>query len=373
MKARSTLLTSPLSAADFALRLAFFALAPMGIVFAAELFPVRGALIDVALALGVFAFGETARRAASNNRAVRLVISEALAFETYYRERPPRPFAYYLFYPLLFPYWLSNASARREFLMFRGYTAGSFLVLIASLTLQYFEYWRPELRFAAFLSSVLHTLIAETILVLSLLMPIATTVVWYHTSHRRRRLSILLLTGLVSASIAFALVVRRRDPIVSMATRDRVRLRTKTVPLAAHETLVTAARAASKAAARGGLDGDGKIEGEPLELCRAELEKFYKHDEAFAFDLWGTPRRKPKLVVLYFESRQGKPPIWVAVRNDGSEIDKRGDLPTGAMHAMSKAADGTDPLLPVWPSEVPRAKKLSETPPRQSAPDPANR
>lgn len=390
LKDRSTLLTSPLSAADFALRLAFFALAPFTIVGVAEWFPVRGALIDVGLALGVFVGGEAARRAASKNRAVRWVITEALAFETYYRERAPRPFAYYLFYPLLFPYWLTNRSARREFLMFRGYTVGSFVVLLGSLTVQYFQYWQPELTFRQFSVSVVKTLIVETVVVLSLLMPIATTVVWYHSSYRRRRLVVLLVTGLVSAGVALAIVARHRDPVVSLATRDRVRLRTKALPTAAHAALVSAARAAATEATRaGGLEGDGKIEGKPLDLARDELEKFYKHDEAFAFDLWGTPRKKPRLVVLYFEAQKKNPPIWVAIERDGTEVDKLAELPANAARAMKKAADGTDPLLSIWPSQVPRSTrntstaasasagalpgKLSETPPRQSATRPANR
>jgi hypothetical protein len=374
LKDRSTLLTSPLSAADFALRLAFFALAPFTIVGIAEWFPVRGALIDVAVALGVFAAGEAARRAASGNRVVRWLLSEALAFEAYYRERPPRPFAYYLFYPLLFPYWLTNKAARREFLMFRGYTVASFLVLVGALTLQYFQYWQPELRFRQFLWSVLKTLLAETVVVLSLLMPIATTVVWYHSSYRRRRLSILLFTGIASAASALAIVARHRDPVVSLATRDRVRLRTKAVPVAAHAALVAAAKAAStEAMHEGGLEGDGKIEGQALERAREKLETFYKHDEAYAFDLWGTPRRKPRLVVLYFEAQKKNPPIWVAIKNDGTEIDRIAELPAGATRAMKKAADGTDPLLFIWPSEVPRATRLSETAPRQSALRPAHR
>ena len=340
----------------------------MGIVFAAELFPVRGALIDVGLALSVFVTGETARRAAGRSRALRMVISEALAFESYYREKPPKPFAYYLFYPVLFPYWLVNASARREFLMFRGYTAGSFLVLLVSLAVQYVEYWRPELSVRDFLGSVLVSLTAETVLVLSFLMPIATTVVWYHSSHRRRRLLALLVAGLLSAAAAFARIEARRDPIVSLATRERVRLRTKAVPIAAHRALLGAARAATEVARKsGGLDGDGKIEGEPLDVAREKLELFYKHDESFAFDLWGTPRKKPKLIVLYFESRKKNPPIWVAVRRDGSEIETLSELPAGATRAMKKAADGADPLLPSWPSEAPRAKKSTETAPRQSA------
>lgn len=59
-KDRSTLLSSPLSMADFLARLAFFAGAPFAIVLAAGLFPVRGALVDVGLALLVFLLGEGA-------------------------------------------------------------------------------------------------------------------------------------------------------------------------------------------------------------------------------------------------------------------------------------------------------------------------
>ena len=96
---RSTLLSSPLSMADFVLRLVFFASAPVAIVFAAELFPVRGALIDVGLALGLFIAGEAVQRWAAKTRLVKSYLSGALAFEAYYRSRPPRPFIYYLAYP----------------------------------------------------------------------------------------------------------------------------------------------------------------------------------------------------------------------------------------------------------------------------------
>jgi len=54
-----------------------------------------------------------------------LVISQALELESFYVERPPRAFAYYVFYPLLFPYWLTSRQARREFLVFRSYTLAS--------------------------------------------------------------------------------------------------------------------------------------------------------------------------------------------------------------------------------------------------------
>lgn len=350
---RSTLLTSPLSAADFACRLAFFAAAPFAIVATAELFPVRGALIDVGLALFVFLVSEAVRKLAARSRAIKWLLSEALAFEAFYREEAPKRFVYYLFYPFLFPYWLWNRRARREFLMFRGYTIGSFLVLCANIGYEYYVHWQPDLDAATYAPAVLLTLTVETVLVLSLLMPIATTVVWYHSSFRRGRLLALLLVAAVSTGIVLGQVANRRDPIVSYFTRERVRLRTKAAQAKAHRVLVAAARAAWRETVKiKGLEGDGKVEGTPLDRARDTLQKFYKLDEAFAFDLWASPRQHPRILVLYFEARQKKPAIWVAIGGDGSEIKKPKDLPQGAFRAMRRAEDGTDPLLPVWSDDV---------------------
>ena len=233
----STLLTSPLSMVDFLARLAFFATAPFVIVLAAELFPVRGALVDVGLALTVFILGEAAQKHASRFRPLRFVLRQALAFEVYYRDQQPRRFAYYVAYPLLFPYWLWNREARAEFWMFRGYTVSSFIVLLASLAWQFFTAWLPHLGIRDFLPAVLISLGVETLLVLSLLMPIATTVVWYHSRLRRRRLFTLLLVGALSTSLALSRVLSHKDPIVSYLTRQRVRLRTAVARKSAHRAL----------------------------------------------------------------------------------------------------------------------------------------
>jgi len=358
LRDRSTLLTSPLSAADFAFRLAFFAAAPFAIVATAELFPVRGALIDVGVALLVFLLSEIVRKLAARNRAIKWLLAEALAFEDFYREEPPKRFAYYLFYPFLFPYWLWNRPARREFLMFRGYTIGSFLVLLWNVGYEYYKHWQPELDPSLYAPTVLLTLTVETFLVLSLLMPIATTVVWYHSTFRRGRLLALLLVAAASTGVVLAEVANRRDPIVSYFTRERVRLRTAAAPAKAHKTLVTAARAAWRETVKiKGLDGDGKVEGVPLDRARETLQKLYKLDEAYAFDLWASPRRHPRILVIYFEARKKKPAIWVAIGGDGSEIKKPADLPQGAFRAMRRAEDGTDPLLPIWPDNIEAAEK----------------
>jgi hypothetical protein len=335
--------------ADFLAGLAFFASAPFAIVLAAELFPVRGALIDVGLALTVFLLGEAARRGAARFRPLGFLLREALAFESYYRERQPSRFAYYVAYPLLFPYWLYNREARREFWMFRGYTLTSFAILLGSLAFQYYSAWRPQLGFREFLPAVLVSLAVETLLVLSLLMPIATTVVWYHGSHRRRRLLIILLVGALSTGYALSRVLSHRDPIVSYLTRQRVRLRTAAARRSAHRALQNAVEVAWRdlVKIKGGVQGDGKVEGKALDDARAALESFYKHDEAFAFDLWASPRTRPRVLVLYAQSRRRQPSIWVALK-DGGEVRKPDQLPKGAFLAMRAAADTTDPVRIVW-------------------------
>ena len=352
---RSTLLTSPVSFADFVLRLVFFALAPAGIVLAAELFPVRGVLIDVALALGVFFVSETARRYAARSRMVSVVLHEALAFEGYYRERPPRRFAYYFFYPLLFPYWLTNREARREFWMFRGYTLGGLVILLVSLGFQYRNDFLPELGWRQFLPAVAVALVVETLLVLALLMPIATTVVWYHASFRRGRLAMVLAVGLASTVAVGVRLSSTRDPIVSYLARKRVVWRTHVARKRAHAVLRAGVMAAYNdvwraRATGGGVDDDGKVQGAPLDHAREVLQQLYKRDEVFAFDLWAHPKYRPRTLVLYAEARPGRPPIWVAL-TDGAEVRKLSELPTGALAAMREAADTSDALGMLWDAD----------------------
>ncbi|HEY1533393.1 MAG TPA: hypothetical protein VGF76_05230, partial [Polyangiaceae bacterium] len=298
-----------------------------------------------------FILGEAPRRFASRFKPLGLLLKEALAFETYYRDRTPRRFAYYVAYPLLFPYWLWNREAREEFLMFRGYTLISFLVLLGSLAWQFYSSWLPELGFSDFLPAVVLSLAVETLLVLSLLMPIATTVVWYHASFRRKRLLAMLLVGAASTSITLVHVLDHRDPVVSYLTKERVKLRTAVARKAAHRALLNGVMVAWRDLVKTrGVEGDGKVEGKPLEDARAALETFYKHDEAFAFDLWASPRSRPRVLIFYAQSRRKTPPLWVALK-DGGEVRKPDALPKGAFLAMRSAADTTDPVGIVWDDE----------------------
>lgn len=305
----------------------------------AAVFPVTGALVNIAVALGVCLAGEAFHLRAVASRLGQWLISRELQLALYYQLRPPRPFAYYALYPLLMPYWLIKGDARREFWLFKGYTLGSFAILLVSVVYQYYASWAPDLGVLDYARVVGITLAAESILVLWLLMPIVTTVIGFHGTKRRGRLYALLLVGLVSTGVAVARLSLRRDPIVSYATRERLALRTAKNPARARDAQVAALRAAWRAVVKtpGSLDEDGKVEGPPLERARDVLRMYYKKDEVYAFDLWASPRRDPRVLVLYYEPHRGREAGWSAMKLGGEEVRDPSKLPKGAFAAMRRA------------------------------------
>jgi hypothetical protein len=331
------------NAADFTLRLAFFAIAPLLIVLASALFPVTGALVTIGLAVMVFVFGEAVRGLSTRWPILGRLLKGQLEFEAYYRQHTPRPFLYYVFYPFLFPYWLWVPQARREFWLFKGYTLFSVALLVGGAVWQFRSSWQPELGLAEFFRVFVAQLVVETLLVLMLVMPIVTTVVKFHATGARARLGILLGVAIVSSTLAVVMIERRRDPIVSYATRERVRMRSAKNPKAAHDAQLAALRDAwaELAHEQDDIDRDGKVEGEVLDAAHQSLEKFYKADEAFAFDLWFSRSKAHRILVVYFEARgPTKPPIFLALDEKGHEIKDAKSLPKGALGAMKHAADG---------------------------------
>ncbi len=327
------------AALDFLLRLAFFAAAPFLLVIVASLFPVSGAVVQVCFALAVFFAAEAVRRVAARSAIAAKILAKQLAFEAYYRQHRPRPFVYYVLYPLLFPYWIAVGPARQEFLLYKGYTLGSFAILIVSLFFQYQAHFPSELGPRAFVPIALYTLIVETVVVLMFLMPIVTTVVHYHLEQAPGRLATLMLVGFVSATVAMVRIERRRDPVVSYATRMRVIMRTTARPKRAEEAQEDALRTAWKLLPRGreDVDSDGKVEGEILDAAQDALQTFYKNDEAEAFDLWYTRKAKSAMMVVYFESFRKQQPIWLAMSQTGVVTHDQKQLPKGAFAAMWRA------------------------------------
>src|SRR3954453_20726915 len=92
---------------EYALRLAFFVTVPWILVVIAQLVPMTAALANMLLALFAFFFGEVVRRRIEKTSWLPRMLRRQLDFEAYYKEHPPKPFVYYLFYPLLFPYWIA--------------------------------------------------------------------------------------------------------------------------------------------------------------------------------------------------------------------------------------------------------------------------
>jgi len=280
---RSRFVAVPLAVFDFGLRLVFFALAPAMIVGVWFVMPITGALVNVALALGVFFASEWVRGLSNKHGVLGKILKRQLMFEEYYRSRPPRPFAYYVFYPLLFPYWLFNKEARKEFLLFKGYTILSFVILLVTATLTFYRKWYPELHLHDYWRMLLTTLLVESAAVLTLMMPIATTVVTYHLHGAKRRLVILLAVGALSVAAVIAAIAQRRDPIVSYETRARLELRTIQMPKEAHDCQIKALEAAWKYVRKNPevVQQDGKITGEALERARTILDDgIYKPDES---------------------------------------------------------------------------------------------
>jgi len=144
--------------------------------------------------------------------------------------------------------------------------------------------------------------------------------------------------GLVSVSFAVARLERRRDPVVSYATRQRVDLRTQARSKDAQAAQVEGLRAAWKALPKDkvDVDHDGKVEGDALSAAQDALQGFYKNDEAHAFDLWYVHKGKVNIVVIYFEARGKKDPIWLAMTSTGAVTHDPKQLPSGAFNAMWK-------------------------------------
>lgn len=81
---------------------------------------------------------------------LRLVFGAQLKFEDFYKQHPPRSFLYYVFYPFLFPYWLSQPVPRREFGLYRGLTTVGLLILVGGAGWDFYRKWYPEVPFQPF-------------------------------------------------------------------------------------------------------------------------------------------------------------------------------------------------------------------------------
>jgi hypothetical protein len=73
--------------------------------------------------------------------------------------------------------------------------------------------------------------------------------------------------------------------------------------------------------------------------ARAVLEeRFYRDDEAAAFDLWADRARDPNLVVIFLHPEKKGIALWLAVDRDGSAISEAAKLPKSLGRRLISAA-----------------------------------
>jgi hypothetical protein len=326
-------------ALDFAVRLAFFALVPFLATFVSASFPMTGVLVNIGLALAVFAFAEAVRPRAARSRVLGLLLRGHLAFERYYREHAPRPFLHYVFSPLLLPYWLTQRSGRRELWLYSGLTGGGIVVLVVTSALDFERSWLPQLGFARFLPVWLLLFAVHTLCILVFLLPIATTVVKFHLERRFTALWLLLGVAAVSVSIAAVPLAQKRAHIVSWVTTERVQLRTSAAPAAARAAQAAAIRAvwARPDELLASTDARGWVEDDALDRAEAVLETFYKSDEAYAFSLHAMPPEAPEILLLQCHLGRGRQSLWRAIRKSGEEVLSASELPPGVLGLLRRA------------------------------------
>lgn len=324
---------------DFALRFAFFATVPFLAAQASALFPMTGVLVNVALALVVFAFAEGVRTRAERSRTFAFLMRRHLAFEAHYRKHPPGPFLSYVISPLLLPYWLFKSKARRELWLYRGLTGGGLLVLLITSAIDFWRNWQPELSFDRFIALWAMLFAVQTLLTLVFLMPIATTVVKYHLERRFTALWILLAVAALSVGLSVRAMVVRRSHVVSWVTTERTLLRTRVLPEAAKSAQLAALREvwAHPEELRDSTDKRGWVEDDALDRAEEVLERFYRPDEAYAFSLHAVPPEAPEILLLQCNLGWGRPALWRALRKNGQEVLSKDELPPGVLGIPRKA------------------------------------
>jgi hypothetical protein len=245
------------------------------------------------------------------------------------------------------PYWLVVPAARREFWIFKGYTLITIAIVSTAGIYRYFFVYQPQLGFRDFIAAFGIGLVIETLAVMTLIMPMTTSIVALHQQRQRSRLLGLLAVAVVSTSVALYVVDKRHRTFPSLETRQRIVRRSAVDRNGARAAMKRALDKAWKsrrgpAAATNPWERetDGTLSGAPVEEARATLGAFYRADEAAAFELWTTSKHeRPPLMIVFAEGRRKGSPVWLGMRTDGTVVDKLRDVPRSARQAMRTAGE----------------------------------
>lgn len=309
---------------DFLLRVAFFLAVPRAIAILAGIFPIYGIVINVGVALVVFYVAHRVRAIPILSR----VLGRALRFEAYYREHAPKPFLYYVFFPFLFPYWLSVRSARQEVNVYRPFSGVPAVVLVGLNAWQYFARYRPEIPFKLFALAAGIKLLVELVVVMCFLMPVATSVITYEQQKKPWHLRALFGAFVVSLALTIGWHFAYPRLVAPLEVQQRALWRTEYAGRRAHDALLAASKLALDDVVEDGRIPeelvDEWIEGEVLEETQERLEAFYRPDEASGFKLT-VIRYGGKLqyrALLLFQARSGPslPRVWIAINRFGRQL-----------------------------------------------------
>jgi hypothetical protein len=341
----NTTLTRALAPFDIALRLAYFAMAPAVLVVLAARFPILGVVLNVALAVVVFAFASAFRRWVDRYPLLGKVLATQLRFEAFYREHPPKPFLFYVAYPLVLPYVFFHRVTRRELALYRGPSVVGLVLLLVGAGWDYYRNWQPEIPFKPFLGTWFAVILLQAIVATVLVMPLATTLIALNAQRRTGSLVLLLVAATLSMSASLLAVARKRHEVEQQPTRDRMYARTKAMPKRSDE-LRTAALRRALAFVR---DGDGavvkgargtEIFGRPIEEARAILHALYLEDETRCFHLAKLPSDHGPLLFLFaVPGSKRKPIVWIASTSGGDLLRDDDELPDGALATLRRIAE----------------------------------
>jgi hypothetical protein len=299
----------------FVLRLAYFAVAPFVLAVLALKLPVTGAIVNLVLFLAIF-FVRGLLPGVGTQRLFRRMAR----LELYYEKHPPKPFLYYVFFPLFAPYWVFYPPARREIFHYRRLSGVGVFVFVGLKLLDYWRNWHPIIPFRAFAKVAAIGIVFELAVFAMIVMPLATTVVTYKRAGARRRLIVLFIAA--AASLGFSMLgkslVKRDEVRLDVAIRRGLRVEHR--PEQADETmrraLVAAAATLEQPPEEIPVGGrTNRIRGRTRDVARGELGAFFRPDEIPGFSLFMTRTTDDRPALVLFAPSQSKrrAPVWRAL------------------------------------------------------------
>lgn len=325
------MLKTALAVKGFALRLAYFAIAPFLLVVVTVKLPVLGAIINLVIFL-VLLLASGLLPGVGTARFFRRI----WRLENYYREHPPKPFLYYVFFPLFAPYWLFVRRARREIFLYRKLSGASLFIMVGLKLLDYRNNWYPTIPFDKFAAVAAGSLFLELLIFLIIIIPIGTTVVTYKLAGAKRRLIALGVAATVSLAVGVIGLWAAKRPQVRTDILHRMWLRAQIQPTEANAALEHGLDHALAELPKSPNDVEISYRRKGIadkhELAaRSELVPFFRPDEAAAFFLFvadTTQHERALVIVAQSDNAKRRPSVWRAavVDADGKTVRYTSDL-----------------------------------------------